>query len=231
MTIMNKKVLLLFLLAVLNILAIKAQVGEQRYNMAVGFNGGICDNSVSFTPRIKQNGLYGITGGLTARYISEKYFKMICGAQLELNYAQLGWKEKIDDGSKDSYSRTMNYVQIPFLAHLAFGKEPKGLQIFFNIGPQVGFLLNEKESFSKDFSYTTRTVVKQYHKKADKKFDYGITGGMGFELKTKAGNFLVEGRYYYGLADFYNTTKKDYFSRAANTTIYAKLTYLFDISH
>jgi hypothetical protein len=67
-------------------------------------------------------------------------------------------------------------------------------------------------------------------KKADKKFDYGITGGMGVELRTGAGNFLIEGRYYYGLADFYNTTKKDYFSRAANTTIYAKITYLFDLS-
>jgi hypothetical protein len=51
------------------------------------------------------------------------------------------------------------------------------------------------------------------------------------ELRTGAGNFLVEGRYYYGLADFYNSTKKDYFSRSAHTTIFAKITYLFDISH
>ncbi len=27
----------------------------------------------------------GINGGVTARYISEKYFSMICGAQIELN--------------------------------------------------------------------------------------------------------------------------------------------------
>jgi hypothetical protein len=124
----------------------------------------------------------------------------------------------------------MNYLQVPFLAHLAFGKEARGFQIFFNLGPQIGFLLNEKENISKDFSFTSRTVTNQYMKKADKKFDYGITGGMGVELRTGAGNFLIEGRYYYGLADFYNTTKKDYFSRAANTTIYAKITYLFDLS-
>lgn len=35
----------------------------------------------------------GITGGLTARYISEKYFAMICGAQVELNISQRGWDE------------------------------------------------------------------------------------------------------------------------------------------
>ena len=61
------------------------------------------------------------------------------------------------------------------------------------------------------------------------KFDYGITGGAGLELRTKAGNFLVEGRYYYALSDFYKSTKKDYFSRSAHGTIVAKITYLFDL--
>ena len=60
-----------------------AQIGEPRQNFSVGFNGGVNLNSASFTPKIKQNSLMGITGGLTARYISEKYFAMICGAQVE----------------------------------------------------------------------------------------------------------------------------------------------------
>ncbi|MFR5959834.1 MAG: hypothetical protein ACLUHA_12055 [Bacteroides stercoris] len=30
-----------------------------------------------------------------------------------------------------------------------------------------------------------------------------MTGGAGVELRTKAGNFLVEGRYYYALSDFW----------------------------
>ena len=62
-----------------------AQIGEARSNLSVGVNGGVNLNSVSFTPSIKQNSLMGITGGLTARYISEKYFAMICGAQVELD--------------------------------------------------------------------------------------------------------------------------------------------------
>lgn len=48
-----------------------AQIGEPRQNFSVGFNGGVNLNSASFTPKIKQNSLMGITGGLTARYISE----------------------------------------------------------------------------------------------------------------------------------------------------------------
>ncbi len=55
-----------------------------------------------------------------------------------------------------------------------------------------------------------------------------VLGGAGLELRTKAGNFLVEGRYYYALSDFYKSTKKDYFSRSAHGTIVAKITYLFD---
>ena len=74
-----------------------AQVGDQRHNLAVGINGGMNMASVSLTPTVKQAQLGGINGGLTARYISEKLFKMICGLQVELNYAQLGWDEHYID--------------------------------------------------------------------------------------------------------------------------------------
>ena len=187
----------------------KAQIGEQRHNFAIGINGGANYSTVSFQPTIKQNGLLGITGGVTARYISEKYFAMICGAQLELNFSQRGWDEKFDPeqgfSSEDSYVRTMN------------------------LGPQIGLLLNESEKRKGTWETANRAPNEQYGKWVENKFDYGIVGGGGIEVRTKAGNFLLEGRYYFGLADFYNSTKKDYFSRSANSTITAKITYLFDI--
>lgn len=206
---------------------LQAQVGEPRDNLSIGINGGVNINSVSFTPTIKQNNYMGFTGGFTARYISEKYFAMICGLQVELNYSQHGWEEKYED-SDQSYSRSMNYLEIPFLAHLAFGKE-KGARIYIHAGPQVGFLLSESENFSSNWEKPTSGTVDQYELKADKKFDYGIAGGLGLELRTKAGNFQLEGRYYFGLADFYNNTKKDYFSRSAHTAIQVKIAYLIDL--
>lgn len=72
--------------------------------------------------------------------------------------------------------------------------------------------------------------TEQHGKPIDNEFDYGIAGGLGVELRTKAGNFLVEGRYYFGLSDFFSSTKKDYFARSAHGTITAKITYLFDIT-
>ena len=63
----------------------------------------------------------------------------------------------------------------------------------------------------------------------DNKVDYGITGGLGVELSTPIGHFLLSGRYYYGLGDVFDNSKKGTFTRSAHQTIVAKLTYLFDI--
>lgn len=223
---MKLKTIIGTLLLVVCTLPVSAQVGEQRHNLAVGVNGGINLNSVSFSPRVRQKNLMGINGGLTARYISEKYFSMICGAQIELNFSQHGWDEFYEDYPTLEYTRTMNYIEIPFLAHLAFGRE-RGLQFFIHAGPQIGFLFSDSYKMSGDWE-AHALVIEQHDKPVDNKFDYGITGGAGVELRTKAGNFLVEGRYYYALSDFYNSTKKDYFSRSAHGVITAKITYLFD---
>ncbi|MCD7899242.1 MAG: PorT family protein [Bacteroides sp.] len=217
----------IFLLFLLISLSSNAQVGELRNNLSIGFNGGVNLNNVSFAPTsIKQKGLMGFGGGFTMRYISEKYFAMICGIQIELNYTQRGWEEEIEN-STDTYSRNMNYLEIPFLAHLAFGRE-RGARAFINLGPQFSFLLNEKENFSNSWDPSNR-LSDQYNKKAERMFDYGIMGGLGLEIRTGAGNFLLEGRYYFGLADFFNNSKKDPFSRSAHSVIMGRLTYLFDL--
>ncbi|KAA6308769.1 hypothetical protein EZS27_039625, partial [termite gut metagenome] len=163
-----------------------------------------------------------------ARFISEKYFAMICGVQMELNYSERGWKEQIEDETGDTYNRNMNYVEIPFLAHLAFGND-NGVQFFLHLGPQASLLLSEQENKSSSWHPEQRRINEQYDKPADNTFDYGLAFGAGLEVKTKAGNFLIEGRYYYGLADFYNNSKRGYFGRSAHTVISGKITYLFDL--
>lgn len=217
-------ILLLFVSTVAN-----AQIGELRKNLSVGVNGGISINSVMFTPNIPQNTMITPNFGVTLRLISEKYFAMICGTQLEINFVQRGWDEKFEDPN-NSYRRTLNYIEMPFLAHLAFGKDKgNGVQGFLNIGPQIAFLLSEKEKFSDNFEPLNR-VSYHYRKKINNKFDYGITGGLGIEIKNKkAGNFILEGRYYFALSDMFKNTKKDFFDRSAHSIISVKFTYLFDI--
>ena len=122
---MMKKYLLLglTLFLCLAVQPVMAQLQDERHNFSIGVNGGVNISSVSFMPRIREGKQIGPSFGLTARYISEKYFSMICGIQMELNYSQRGWKEVYEDETGDTYHRTMNYLELPILAHLAFGKD------------------------------------------------------------------------------------------------------------
>lgn len=225
----------------------KAQVGEYRTDFAVGVNGGYMLSKVSFTPDVPQNMLGGMTAGLTFRYNCEKYFKSLCAIVAEVNIAQTGWKEKIEgmqnqplyyaDDSDNAlhYERKITYLQIPIFARLGWGRERKGLQGFFQVGPQIAFMLSEKTTTNLVPGYAptearASNIVNQETMPVEKKFDYGIAGGAGIEFSMpKVGHFLLEGRYYYGLGNIFGNSKSDYFGKSNFGQIVIKATYLFDI--
>ena len=225
----------------------KAQVGEYRTDFAVGVNGGYMLSKVSFTPDVPQNMLGGMTAGLTFRYNCEKYFKSLCAIVAEVNIAQTGWKEKIegmenqplyyadDPDNALHYERKITYLQIPIFARLGWGRERKGLQGFFQVGPQIAFMLSEKTMTNLVPGYAptearASNIVNQETMPVEKKFDYGIAGGAGIEFSMpKVGHFLLEGRYYYGLGNIFGNSKSDYFGKSNFGQIVIKATYLFDI--
>lgn len=226
-----------------------SQIGEHRNDFAVGVNGGYVLSNVGFDPSVSQGYHGGITGGLSFRYVCEKYFKTICAIQAEVNYASLGWKEDIktvnnepvineETGLVEEYSRTINYVQVPMFAHLAWGRESKGANFFVNLGPQFGYYLSEStttnfELSKRNQSLTTgrsNTVVAQDTMSVEKKFDYGIAVGLGVEYSVpKIGHFQVEARYYYGLGNIYGSSKRDFFGKSNFGNIVIKASYLFDL--
>lgn len=220
--------------------ALYAQIGEPRSGIAVGLNAGMVMNKVSFDPTIKQGWHTGPTIGVTARFTSELYFKTLCSLQVELNYAQLGWRENVMNSAgeplPDKYRRNLNYLQLPLLARLAWGNE-KGLMGYFLVGPQVGFLMGESSKQSSTWTVDANgnpdrpnSMYAQYSMDADHRFEYGITGGIGLELATKKGfRYMLEGRYTYGLSDLYGNSKKDVFSRSNNMGVVVKFTCLFDL--
>ena len=57
---------------------LQAQIGSHRNDLSVGVNGGYVMNSVGFDPKVPQKQAGGITGGLSVRYVCEKYFSTIC---------------------------------------------------------------------------------------------------------------------------------------------------------
>ena len=229
---MMLKRLLIPVLLTLAVLPASAQIGAPRRTFAIGGNIGATSSSIDFSPKIKQQMYLGNTFGVTARYTSEKYFFLICAAQLEINYSDRGWNELIKDGSGNEYSRRIPYIEMPFFAHLGIGREARGVQWFLNLGPQIGYALNSIEKMGGtgpwDTSMRPNKVTEQYGKPLDHKFEYGIAAGTGIEIKSKAGNFIAEGRYYFGLSDIFGNSKKDFFGRSANMVIYAKLAYMIE---
>ena len=218
---------------------VQAQVGERRDNIALGASGGVALNTIAFDPTIKQTMHVGYTAGVVARFTSEKYFKALCSLQLELNYTQLGWKENVLNAQSqplpDTCRRDLHYLQLPMLARLAWGREKRGVMGYVLAGPQIGWCLGEQTEQSA-FTMNEEGVpdrpnglYAQYGMSIEKKFDYGITGGLGMEINTRIGHFCIEGRYYYGLSDIYKNSKKDVFSRSNHGTIIAKISYLIDI--
>lgn len=223
-----------------------AQIGQHRNDFSIGVNGGYALSNVGFTPKVTQSLLGGTTAGLSWRYVCEKYFSTICSIYGEVNYTQMGWKERIlttdnqpvinaVSGLPEQYSRTLNYLQVPVFAHLAWGKEHSGMQFFFQLGPQFGYLLSEKTTTNFNFkdrntADRSNVVCAQDTMAVENKFDYGIAAGAGVELSVRrVGHFLLEGRYYYGLGNIYGDSKRDYFSKSNNSSIVVKLTYLFDV--
>lgn len=225
---------LIILLALGSSRKAKAQVGESRRDFSVGLSGGYALNKISFDPTIKQSYHGGTSMGFTARYICEKYFAALCGIQAEVNYTQMGWTELIET-STDTYSRTMNYIQVPLLMSMGFGKERGGVKGFLVLGPYMAYCISENEKRGGDWtdwnlSLRPNGIIQQYDMPVEKPFEYGLTGGLGLEVSTKSGHrFLLEGRYVFGLSDIYHNSKKDTFGRSANGAILAKFSYLFDV--
>ena len=119
---------------------VSAQIEEPRRMLEIGVAGGLNLNKVDFQPSMRQKLFNGINGGISLRYTSEKYFSMICAAQLEVNFSQRGWEEDFDDGTDNRYYRQLNYIEIPLLAHLSWGKEEKGFQFFQKFMKENGIL-------------------------------------------------------------------------------------------
>lgn len=225
----------------------KAQVGDYRNALSLGASGGATISSIGFTPNVPQSPYLGYTYGFVARYKSERYMNMICSLQLEVNYTQSGWKQLIQTDDEqpvmtrdnpdvaEEYERRQNYVQIPFLAHLAFGKEEKGFNFYLDAGPMVGIFLDEStnstyETGRANYWQRSSPVIKQETMPTENNIDYGITAGLGIEYSyPKLGHLQLSARYYLGLGNIYGNSKQDYFAKSNHGDFVVKMAYLVDI--
>lgn len=166
----------------------------------LGAHGGVNMSKVIFTPSVTQGFQIGGNAGFNLRYVEENHFGFI----VEANWQQRGWSEDFDD-LPYNYSRTVNYLQIPILAHIYFGRRGK---FFINAGPSVSLMVGESTSSNFDYKNVSgnpdfnNRISYQLDMPVHQKMDYGIEGGIGGELSINPKNSIyLEGRFYYGLGD------------------------------
>lgn len=218
------------LLAISLVCGSVASMAQTHYtaNISIGVKGGADLSRVSFTPSVKQSFALGMNGGVTFRYIEENHFGLIG----EVNFEQRGWKENFEEYPY-KYTRTLNYVQIPFLAHIYFGRRGK---FFFNAGPEIGFMIGESTSANFDYknvsqipNFPLRTTY-QYQLAAENKIDYGISAGLGGEFNLNRRNSIyIEGRFYYGLGNVLRSGRTENFRGSNSMSVMASIGYWFRV--
>lgn len=229
-----KRLLTLILSSLLCLIVLNAQNRDFQKELYIGVNAGALSSRMDFNPSIPQTLNVGIHGGVSAKYISEKHLGVIA----EINYSQRGWKEDFPEESGFAYSRTLNYVEVPFMTHIYFGRSTR---FIINAGPQISFLLNDNQNMNTALAEDLEErraanpdsrIGYQYSPFSEmKRVEYGLVGGIGMELQTGIGVFDIEGRYYFGLGDLFTSRRTDnaYFFRSAHRLIEAKLSYYIKV--
>ncbi len=194
-------------------------------NVAVGIKAGADLSRMFFNPSVKQDFKPGALAGVTFRYVEETHFGLVA----EVNYVQRGWKENFE-GQPLSYSRTIDYLMLPVMAHIYFGRRGR---FFVNVGPEIGLRLSDK--VSSNFNVATAAnnpdmpkyhEVKQYTEPIKQRIDYGICAGLGGEFSITPRHALYgEVRFYYGLGNLFSANRRDYFNASNSMNLEFTLGY------
>ncbi|QZE13163.1 PorT family protein [Halosquirtibacter laminarini] len=191
----------------------------------IGVKGGSSISWMKFYPNTNPytqlptdaSSFNGYQVGLVFRNMSEEHV----GILAEINYTQKGWQEK--DRVGITYSRRLNYIEVPVMTHISIGK--KNFRAFINIGPSVSFLLSEEEK--KEVTVPGAKPQNYYGVPLDKTFDFAFCGGAGLEYRFSHQAILLEGRYTLSLLNVFDDGTIGYAS-SRNQNIGITLSWLYD---
>lgn len=190
----------------------------------VGAHAGVMASTMLFRPNVAKIDIMQspltMNGGLVFRYAAHK----VCAIQVEANYMQRGWREQIalGTGSTMDYTRQLDYIEIPLLMHLYFGKQR--FRGFINLGPQIGYCIRDIAT------QLPSTITSPQYQPIEKPFDWGLAGGLGCYYRTKKiGLFQLEARFNFSMGTTYNDRKVDYFSQSNAMNLSLNLAYLWEI--
>lgn len=128
----------------------------------------------------------------------------------EFHWLQKGSKIEDLSGPVGEVSRTFNYLEIPLLVKLNFGKT---VGFFLLAGPSVGYLLNGTD---KDMDGQTNDIDLDFYNRAE--FGAHVGGGIGL------GPIKIDVRYIFGLTDIFDDSSD---IQITNSSLGAGVTLMF----
>ena len=213
-----KKFILISVIILASSLVGFSQSDDFKPLFSFGIKQGINYSTVNFSPGIDQGLTLGYTGGLVYKYQNEKLF----GLQLELNFIQKGWTENLDT-INNSYSRKLNYIELPLITQVILGKRPN-LKYYVNLGTSFAYLLSEKEELEVNNEAYRREY---YEKKVENYFDYSVLGEAGVTYNTGIGEFQIGVRYQLTFTDLFDVNDETVFTNSQNQLFNLSITYFF----
>lgn len=226
----------LMLVMACSMLHAQSRISPRRLDY--GVIGGLNMSSYAFAPKLNQAQTYSYTAGLAVRYTEENFF----GLQAELTLTERGYKDDLDDELEEagySFERMLTYIELPVMAHVYF-RIGRRNQISVDVGPKIGFYLSDKINSNMPEGYdqgkykrpgaTNYTFLDDYRYlhhtlPIEKKFDYGLQFGLGYEFRfSREISAQVMGRYYYGLGNLWPDKKTDHYEGSSNNGIQVTLT-------
>ena len=226
---MFKRISFILFVGVLFNLTLSAQNKKVTPYLGIGMHSGYSISDPYLYPGVRnpltsyQSQGYS-TFGLSLLYMNEKHL----GIQVEVNKVTRGWKEAIE-GSY-TYTRTNDYIEIPFLTHVAFGQ--KLIRYSFNIGPYMAFHRGFREEFERidpDAVLPGTDSISYYGMPVNYPTDLGVMIDAAFGFHTNIGVLKIQARYTQGLTDLFEPYPKGYFRVSKVRNLYFALTYYYPI--
>ena len=198
-----KRIIFLFIIGAFFATTANAQFG-------FGVKGGVTVSSMNIDvfPDTATDFTYGYNAGIFFRFGSSLF-----AFQPEIMFVSRG--AQLNDKSSDWYQQfNMNYIDVPLL--LRIGVDLKVVELYFNLGPYVGYMMSAKVK-DRTFNEETNQWVKNdysydFNNSAiESRWDGGVVMGVGARILM----VIFEVRYNTGLVNVgdnsvYNSSKHKY---------------------
>ncbi|MCH7397349.1 PorT family protein [Belliella sp. DSM 107340] len=188
---------------------------------SIGFRGGYSTSNYSY--RFRPGSIVTRTGGITAptySLIIEQFLAKNAGAQIEIQYLQLGYTQR--DTLERTNQTTFDFVKIPFMSNFYFGNKGR---FHIKLGTHLGYMLNVSDPIRE---YDTPGVLPTYGGEGDRprKLLYGLSAGAGLSKLFGKSTLAGEVRFSY---DFNRPERQNRVFDMTSTNIEITMSYLFQI--